>query len=549
MYTQQQQQLPLEAHTQLPSSNVQVIDDVSGPLYHQRQVPEYYVNTTTTMPVNNSTGYAHHENQPLLPAEPTPSSTDIYTTPLNINQLAEFVSTMIYLLWHVRRSSVMELHSASTQGGLATPSVDHGDTTSIMNGANSAFQRFCHQILTATQLSESVVMLSLKYIAKLLQTNPRIQGAEGSEYRLFIVALLLANKFQDDNTYTNKTWSAISGMKVQELNIMELEFLDVLDFRLFVQKEEFSTWKTGLLTFMAQLQNATLMQEQHNQQQIIDSTLRNMGLNLPATPDPTWNSPTNNILAQQQQQQYLYLLSTAQPQFPTQPLNAPLTRVPLRIPTYPVYMSTSTTSTPCTTTTTAAAISSLSSSSMAPSLSSTPSLAFPAPVRTTNRTIPRNASTPSLASLANSGNSYYQQNNSTMASAQINDQHHAYHHPQSYRPYEQPGIHDDDQQSWVDYYAWKSLTEGKMDNTMNIGQQLPIERRSSRARAYSNPSPSFFYQQKSKPYSDQKQQPHDMIYQGYQQQYQHTDADPSYRDHGFFHQQTQQAYLPPSLYQ
>lgn len=47
------------------------------------------------------------------------------------------------------------------------------------------------QVLTATQLQESAVYLSLKYIAILLQSNPSIEGAEGSEYRLFIVALML----------------------------------------------------------------------------------------------------------------------------------------------------------------------------------------------------------------------------------------------------------------------------------------------------------------------------------------------------------------------
>ena len=47
------------------------------------------------------------------------------------------------------------------------------------------------KVLTATQLQESAVYLSLKYIAILLQSNPSIEGAEGSEYRLFIVALML----------------------------------------------------------------------------------------------------------------------------------------------------------------------------------------------------------------------------------------------------------------------------------------------------------------------------------------------------------------------
>jgi hypothetical protein len=50
---------------------------------------------------------------------------------------------------------------------------------------------YSYQVLTATQLSEAVVILGLKYIAKLLEANPHIHGADGSEYRLFIVALIL----------------------------------------------------------------------------------------------------------------------------------------------------------------------------------------------------------------------------------------------------------------------------------------------------------------------------------------------------------------------
>jgi hypothetical protein len=51
------------------------------------------------------------------------------------------------------------------------------------------------KVLTATQLQESAIYLSLKYIAILLQSNPTIEGAEGSEYRLFIVALMLGRSF------------------------------------------------------------------------------------------------------------------------------------------------------------------------------------------------------------------------------------------------------------------------------------------------------------------------------------------------------------------
>ncbi|KAF1798512.1 cyclin-domain-containing protein, partial [Mucor lusitanicus] len=182
--------------------------------------------------------------------EPLPSATDAKPNiTLSISEIAEFSSTMVYLMWHARRQSVMDLHSSS-KSDITLQSNNTLEQTRVTadmaNMTSAAFKKFCRQILSATQLSESVVLLSLKYIAMLLQNNPNIQGADGSEYRLFTVALMLANKFLDDNTFTNKTWSEVSGMKVIDLNIMELEFLDVLRFKLSVQKEEYERWRTAL---------------------------------------------------------------------------------------------------------------------------------------------------------------------------------------------------------------------------------------------------------------------------------------------------------------
>ncbi|KAI8384794.1 cyclin-domain-containing protein, partial [Radiomyces spectabilis] len=245
--------------------------------------------------------------------EPLPHTTQLQTVALTLIQLAEFASTMVYLMWHARRPSVMALHSASvdnTSNVLVHRDPDHNrETATIANETSLRFKRFCKDILTATQLSESVVMLALKYIAMLLQNNPNIQGAEGSEYRLFTVALMLGNKFLDDNTYTNKTWADVSGMKVSDLNIMELEFLDVLKFRIFVRKEEHDRWKVSLFALREQLEIAYQAEEQEKRQS-----------------------------QQTAHQQYMYLLSNAQQAYYTSRLpNRPLTRVPLRIPRYPVY--------------------------------------------------------------------------------------------------------------------------------------------------------------------------------------------------------------------
>lgn len=143
----------------------------------------------------------------------------------------------------------------------------------------------------------------------------------------------------DDNTFTNKTWSKVSGMQLADLNVMEFEFLQVLDFRLFVRKDEFEQWKVALINFRAQLENANLAEEYERQQQIIRATLRSVGV---PVMDQQWTQGISQAQQHQQQQQqynqYLNLFSKAQqPQFPLQQINGPLARVPLRIPMLPVY--------------------------------------------------------------------------------------------------------------------------------------------------------------------------------------------------------------------
>ncbi|CAG8463256.1 8729_t:CDS:2 [Paraglomus occultum] len=77
---------------------------------------------------------------------------------------------------------------------------------------------------------------------KFCRDSPPIQGHPGSEFRAFTVALMLANKFLDDNTYTNKTWSEVTNIPVKEINIMEMEFLSSLDFSLFVSLDDYYNW-------------------------------------------------------------------------------------------------------------------------------------------------------------------------------------------------------------------------------------------------------------------------------------------------------------------
>ncbi|KAF9174793.1 hypothetical protein BGX21_001383 [Mortierella sp. AD011] len=115
------------------------------------------------------------------------------------------------------------------------------------------FRKFCLDVLSATLLSPSVILLSLKYIQQLMinlkESNKIVNTGDGAEYRFFTGALILANKFLDDNTFTNKTWADITGMKIKDVNHLEMQFLNGIDFRLFTSSHHYSEWLASLTQF------------------------------------------------------------------------------------------------------------------------------------------------------------------------------------------------------------------------------------------------------------------------------------------------------------
>lgn len=95
-------------------------------------------------------------------------------------------------------------------------------------------------------MGKNVILLALMFIYRLKKFNPSVSGKRGSEFRLLTVALMLGNKFLDDNTYTNKTWAEVSGISVTEIHIMEVEFLSNMRYELYASESEWAEWKRKL---------------------------------------------------------------------------------------------------------------------------------------------------------------------------------------------------------------------------------------------------------------------------------------------------------------
>ncbi|KAK9759701.1 hypothetical protein K7432_017024, partial [Basidiobolus ranarum] len=56
------------------------------------------------------------------------------------------------------------------------------------------------------------------------------------------VALLRPHISFDDTTFTNRSWTEVSGIPLEELNRIEKEFLNGINFKLHVTEKEFLLW-------------------------------------------------------------------------------------------------------------------------------------------------------------------------------------------------------------------------------------------------------------------------------------------------------------------
>ena len=95
-------------------------------------------------------------------------------------------------------------------------------------------------VLDATRLPKVTIFQSLdilfKYLNKIDFLESKLHVSISLIYQHIIISFVLANKFNDDKTFTNKSWSQATGIPISDLNNWERNWLSILNWRLFDDK-------------------------------------------------------------------------------------------------------------------------------------------------------------------------------------------------------------------------------------------------------------------------------------------------------------------------
>lgn len=89
-------------------------------------------------------------------------------------------------------------------------------------------------------------VLALVYIDRIIQSNPTFVVNSLNIHRLLITSVMLAAKFFDDQYFNNAYYAKVGGVPRGEMNSLEVEFLFMTNFTLFVPTDQYRQYYTEL---------------------------------------------------------------------------------------------------------------------------------------------------------------------------------------------------------------------------------------------------------------------------------------------------------------
>ena len=92
--------------------------------------------------------------------------------------------------------------------------------------------------------SLNLLVLAMMNLDKLLASDFILSYT--NVHKVFFICMMETQKYYDDINFTNKNYAKICGITTDELLELEIEFMNYIDFNLYIKDEEFLKYKKKL---------------------------------------------------------------------------------------------------------------------------------------------------------------------------------------------------------------------------------------------------------------------------------------------------------------
>ena len=171
---------------------------------------------------------------------------------LNPNDIMEIVFMILHSILDYTKDleektpSIFDHHSQdNNKSSLSTSYSDSSSNSDLCCELDKYdIEDYIIQAYKKLGFSTNLLILSMMNLDKLLANN-FILTTE-NVHKVFFLCMMETQKYYDDEYFKNKDYSKVSGISTKELLELELEFLNNLNFSIFIKDDDYNKYKQKL---------------------------------------------------------------------------------------------------------------------------------------------------------------------------------------------------------------------------------------------------------------------------------------------------------------
>ena len=101
---------------------------------------------------------------------------------------------------------------------------------------------YLYRIQTYTEAEDNTLIIGLMYMDRVCEESSIILTPYNI-HRIVFVAILLAIKYNEDVCFEFEFYAKVAGLPINELKILEREFVELIKFHFYIDKDDFDKYK------------------------------------------------------------------------------------------------------------------------------------------------------------------------------------------------------------------------------------------------------------------------------------------------------------------
>lgn len=158
----------------------------------------------------------------------------------------QIIASVIETITQILEDIIKE--NMETEGELLDPSSQSTMSAfCVLKPPNKPINEYFQRIIKYAKPEPSSLIISLMYIDKICDTTTLLLSYHNI-HRVILSSIVLAIKYNEDDYYSNTYYAKVGGITLEELNGLEYQMLQGLEFNTFVDAVNYSKYESQLIT-------------------------------------------------------------------------------------------------------------------------------------------------------------------------------------------------------------------------------------------------------------------------------------------------------------